>query len=301
MSKHGAIRRYSLIIEIIAKKNYPSFAMIKQFLFEHGFELSDRTIQRDIEQIRYDFGIEITFDNNARGYYIDEENSMSTEGFIRFLEIAGTADLLSETLMDSKGALAYIEFEAAGALKGLKYLRELLMALKNNRMISFVYNRFDSEEARTYQLQPYFLKEYQSRWYIIGMVKGLNEFRTFGIDRFVSLQLLEQTFRPKTLEVPKQLFQHTIGLTYSATNQIEEVELSFTPFQGNYIKTLPWHHSQKIITDNDKELRISLRLIPNFELKQKILMHGESVQVIKPKSLAAEIKQSLQNTLRHYN
>lgn len=299
MSKHGSIRRYSLIIEKLARKNYPTFSMIKEFLFDHGFELSDRTIQRDIEQIRYDFGIEITFDNNTKGYYIDEENSMSTEGFIRFLEIANTADLLSETLMDSKGALDYIEFESAGALKGLKYLRELLMALKNKRLISFSYKSFDAEKERTYQLAPYLLKEYQSRWYIIGMVKGLNEFRTFGIDRFISLQVLEETFIPNSASTPKQLFHNTIGLTYSVS-QVEEVELSFTPFQGNYVKTLPWHHSQQIIADNDRELRIRLTIVPNFEFKQKVLMHGEYVKVIKPTSFAVEIKQSLENTLKHY-
>ena len=57
MSKHGTIRRYTLIIEKLRSNQYPSFEEIKRHLFSIGFEISDRTIQRDIEQIRYEFGI----------------------------------------------------------------------------------------------------------------------------------------------------------------------------------------------------------------------------------------------------
>ncbi len=129
MSKHGSIRRYSLIIEKIDRNQYPDFSTIKDFLYEHGFEVSDRTIQRDIEQIRFDFGIEITYDPARKGYFINEQETYGVEGFIRFLEIANTADLLTETLMDGKEALNYIEFESAGELKGLKYLKQLLLHL----------------------------------------------------------------------------------------------------------------------------------------------------------------------------
>jgi len=299
MSKHGAIRRYSLIIEKIANRQYPSFSIIKDFLFDHGFELSDRTIQRDIEQIRFDFGIEIKYDKDIRGYYIDDEETFGVEGFIRFLEIANTAALLSDTLRDGKEALNYIDFESAGELKGLKFLKQLLHALKNSRLISFTYKRFDADKENTYLMQPYLLKEYQSRWYIIGLIDNYSDFRTFGIDRIFSLTVKEETFKRDPALSPKSLFRNTIGLTY-APDGYEEVILSFTAFQGNYIKTLPWHHTQQILIDNQQELRIKLNIVPNFEFKQKILMHGETVTVLQPQWLANDIQQSLQNTLKKY-
>ena len=91
MSIHGTIRRYTLIIEKINRKQYPSFDTIKDYLFEHGFEVSARTIQRDIEQIRFDFGIEIQYDRYKNGYFIDVDSSINIESFLRFLEIVGTA------------------------------------------------------------------------------------------------------------------------------------------------------------------------------------------------------------------
>ncbi|HQB23999.1 MAG TPA: WYL domain-containing protein, partial [Bacteroidales bacterium] len=69
MSKHGEIRRYSLILEIIRNNHYPSFQTIKEHLHGCGFQVGDRTIQRDIEQIRYDFGVEVVYDHYKKGYW----------------------------------------------------------------------------------------------------------------------------------------------------------------------------------------------------------------------------------------
>ena len=91
MTKHGTIRRYSLIIEKMGNKQYPSFNLIKDYLHEHGFELSSRTIQRDLEQIRFEFGIEINYNRNKNGYYIDEELSINMNAFLQFIEIVSTA------------------------------------------------------------------------------------------------------------------------------------------------------------------------------------------------------------------
>lgn len=95
MSKHGTIRRYTLEIEKIRRGQFPSFQEIKDYLFEHGFEIGARTIQRDIEQIRFEFGIEIKYDRDKNGYYIDYVNSLNIESFFRFLEIVNTAELLT--------------------------------------------------------------------------------------------------------------------------------------------------------------------------------------------------------------
>ena len=98
---------------------------------------------------------------------------------------------------------------------------------------------------------------------------------------------------------PRRKFRDIIGITTDA-GKMEKVVLSFTPQQGNYVKALPLHHSQKPLCDNDKEFQIELYLVPNFELEQKILMHGELVKVLKPAWLARNIKRSLQQALEQY-
>lgn len=77
MSNHTTIRRFTLEIEKINRGQFPSFREIKDFLNNHGFKLSDRTLERDFEQIRDEFGIEITFNRGKGGYFIDLENSVN--------------------------------------------------------------------------------------------------------------------------------------------------------------------------------------------------------------------------------
>ena len=125
------------------------------------------------------------------------------------------------------------------------------------------------------------------------------EFRTFGIDRIESIEVLTETFKPDPKLNPTKLFENIIGLNYSS-NKPEEVILSFTPLQGKYIRSLPLHKSQQIIKETEDELLIKIIVIPNFELKQKILMMGENVKVMKPEWFVKEIKAILANTLNQY-
>lgn len=299
MSKQGTVRRYILIIEKLGRKQFPSFDEIKNYLSNHDFEVSNRTIQRDIEQIRSEFGIEIQYNRFKNGYFINEDLSLDLESFVRFFEIVNTADLLIESLKESKDTLDYISFEAQGSLKGIENLKPLLFAIKNRRVISFTHENFYEKTHSNHTVKPYLLKEYQNRWYLIGTIKPTDEFRTFGIDRISNLVVSETTFKPSKKKKASKLFEHTIGLTYSL-GEVEDVVLSFTALQGKYIKTLPLHSSQRILVDNEKELQIKLKIIPNFEFQQQLLKLGDNVKVLQPQWLADEIKTVLTNTLKQY-
>ncbi len=300
MSNHATIRRFTLEIEKINRGQFPSFKKIKEYLNDHGFKLSDRTLERDFEQIRDEFGIEITFSREKAGYYIDEENSINTASFFRFLEIVNTAGLLTDSLIESKDTLKYISFNDGGRLKGIENLKPLLDAIKNHRKISFQHINFYTGKSRNYTFKPYLLKEYQNRWYVVGVLGNMNEPKAFGIDRIENLVVLTETFIPDKNVNPIERFENIIGVVYSE-NQPEEVILSFTPVQGKYIKTLPMHKSQQILIDDESEFRISLKIIPNYEFTQQILMHGDTVKVIEPAWLVEEIMKNLSRTLKKYN
>lgn len=124
--------------------------------------------------------------------------------------------------------------------------------------------------------------------------------RTFGLDRILGLEISDETFKPLNIKEILKNFDNIIGLIYD-NSEPEEVILSFTKLQGFYIKALPLHISQKIIVDNDEETRISLKVIPNFELEQQLLMYAESVKVLAPERLATRIKERLQAAIEKYN
>lgn len=300
MSSQGTIHRYTLIIEKIQSKSCPSFKEIQDYLHGHGFEISIRTLQRDIEQMRVEFGAEIKYDRLKNGYYLDLSASADLDSFFRLLEVVTTASLLTANLKEGKDALKYISFEMEGRLRGIEHLQPILFAVKNHRSIAFQYKSFEKEKEAFYTLKPYLLKEYQNRWYVIGKVDDDRFlYRTFGIDRIEKLEILTATFKRKLSENPNELFDNSIGITYSEEAP-EEIVLSFTPLQGKYIKSLPLHPSQQVLSDDNTALVISLSLIINFELIQKLLMYGERMKVLQPKKLGSKITDILKQTLKQY-
>lgn len=299
MSTQGTIRRYTLIIEKVSRGQLPSFEEIRDYLYDHGFEISVRTLQRSLEQIRYEFGIEIKYDKPKNGYWIDLENSVNIESFFRFLEIVNTAELLTESLNESKDSLKYISFDNAGSLQGIENLKPLLEAIKMRRKVTFEHYNFHTRKSREFMFKPYLLREYQNRWYVVGQIGNHSEFRSFGVDRMSKLKLLTETFARAKKDQPEDLFENTIGMVYSL-GKVERVVLSFSPTQGEYVKSLPYHRTQKVLIDDDKECRIELMVVPNYELTHLILMQGDSVKVLEPQWLADEIVDELENALSNY-
>lgn len=299
MSTQGTIKRYTLLIEKIGFGSHPSFSELKDFLEDHGFSISHRTLQRAIEQIRGEFGIEILYSRTRNGYYIDKENSNNLESFIKFLEIVGTGEILAEGLKEGKEVLNFMSFESEGSLRGIENLKELVQAVRNHRKVKFVHENYFKNTKKAVALCPYHLKQYQNRWYVFGVLEGTNTLRTFGIDRITELKILTDKFKPDTKINPVKIFEEVIGLTYSFS-KVEEVDIWVTTRQMKYAESLPFHHTQRFIDVNKDGaiLRINVRL--NFELVQKILSLGDSAKVIKPKDLVDEVKDSLVDMLGMY-
>jgi len=301
MTKTSSLYRLYLILNKLKKENVcPSKEELKDFLEGHDFKTSSRTIDRDLAEIRIVFGIEVKWDAGRRGYYIDKEESWDYEGMLRLLEVCVLGDLLMDTIGEGKDALKYVLFDSSSDLKGIELMGPILQAIKLHQRIQFDYSKFHEETSETHELEPYALKEYQGRGDVVGTVKGAKKMYVVGLDRIDKLGIVTQTFVPKKTVDPNLEFDEIIGVT-RLNEEVEDVVLSFTPLQGNYVKTFPWHRSQKVLVDNENELRIRIRVIPNFELTQRILMQGKSVEVIGPDWLRVEIKENLQNTIEKYS
>jgi len=300
MSTQGTIKRYTLLIEKINFGTYPPFKELKDFLEEHGFSISPRTLQRDIEQIRGEFGVEIVYNRGRNGYYIDKENSINMDSFIKFLEIVGTGEIIAESLREGKEVLDFISFESEGSLRGIENLRTLVLAVKNKRKVSFTHENYWKGTKKQVVICPYHLKEYQSRWYVFGSLDGTNTFRTFGLDRITELKTLAVKFKPETKPNPTRFFDEVVGLTYSGT-KVEEVHIRIYPPQDKYVQSLPLHSTQKVIKTDKEGIEVTLNVRLNHELVQKILTLGDSAKVLKPKALVENMVEILDGMRGMYN
>lgn len=213
-------------------------------------------------------------------------------------ELFNTAKVINETLLKSPGNLDYIDFDRSGQYINDDIIGKVLKSVLERTIIKFRHQSYWNVEAKETELEPHLLKQYQNRWYVFGTVSS-GEFRSFALDRILELEMSTQVFRRK-MKNPKKSFDDIIGLVYSVS-EVENVILSFDSFQGKYIKSQPLHISQKILIDTDSELRISIRVRPNYELEEQILKHGEKVKVIEPEWLKFNIRNRLIIALEKYS
>lgn len=287
MSYKTTLKKYFLIIEKINRGTYPNMKDIRTKLDNFDLSCSQRTIERYIEAIRDEFGIEIIYNTYRKGYYIDKENSLDFDSYFNFLKFSQEANLLVETLRDGQNACKYIHFDADPNRTGIEFLKPLLRAIKDQQVVHLTYRSFNKIENKSFRFKPELLKEYMYRWYVIGFASYAEQPRVYALDRIQDCFVSSMKFDRK-LGDADEVFGDIIGVNFSG-DKIEKIVLSFTPFQGNYIRSMPMHRSQEIITDNESEFRIAIRVKPNMELKQKIQMYGTEVEVVEPIGLLDSI------------
>ena len=112
------------------------------------------------------------------------------------------------------------------------------------------------------------------------------------------MQLTEEVFSETKLD-RKNFFKNVVGVTMGE-GKTEKVLLSFAPLQGKYIKTIPIHASQEIVEETKTELKVSLAVVINHELKMQLLSYGENVRVLEPKKLAEEMKEIAKKMVKVY-
>ncbi|MCI9845624.1 WYL domain-containing protein [Flavobacterium pectinovorum] len=291
------VAQTSILIDTLTKRPYQK---IGQLVIKLGItkpKISDRTFYRLIDKLFIIYGIKITFDYKIGGYFIDEKESSNTESFLSHIEILASAELFTSNFEDKINPLSLIEFETKAITASIHNFKIVLKAIQKRLPISFMHDSFYHLKKEEYLLKPYFLKQYQNRWYVVGETdKG---YRTFGIDRIENIKLGTKKFKAKTDEA-KEKFRNVIGLNY-VDHKLQTIKLSFHFSQKPYVLSLPIHHSQKEINmDNVDTFDIELYIHPNFEFSQQVLKYGSLVKVIEPKWLAEEIKEELRKGFGNY-
>ena len=292
MSYQAKIKRYLQILQLIEKSKFPTSAEMIVRMGETGIKVSDRQLKRDIESLRAEFGLDIHYSVIKRGYYLENEEE-TFPYFLKLLEFSQNMELLTSYLKEGSNIAEIIEFEDYNSFKGVQYIRDIAFFIKDGAEICLKYKRFDAIAEKEYCFQPYLLREYLNRWYVIGILTDSNEIRTFGLDRIVGVKETGQKFKKEKINEVHSLFRNVIGINAAEQDIAEEIELVCMPFQGNLLKTLPLHASQKVIHETPEEITFSYKLVVNFELKHRLLMMATQAKVVKPLSLKKEMEKLL--------
>ena len=305
MSKRGYISRYLLILKKLKAKPYSTYVELQTYIENQvdflqmqddtlNIGFSKRTLQRDLKEIRNVFGIDIEYSKANKGYFISqsETENMNFQRMIEAFDMFNSLNLAQDLT-------PFIHLEKRRP-QGTENLYGLLHAIKNQFQIKFVYQKYWEEVLKERLVEPYALKEFKNRWYVLAKDLGDNKIKSFALDRLTDLEILKKKFNFPTNFDVNEHYRYCFGIISPNGHQPEDVILSFNTFQGKYIKSLPLHDSQQILIDNKDELRIQLKLFITHDFFMELLSFGENLKVLKPQSLIDDLKSTVRNVQRKY-
>ena len=230
--------------------------------------------------------------DKLRGYYIDERYGSAEDYEVLLLNF----ELLNA--IDSDSTIhKYVLPEHHRAII-LPDIAELLDAIRNRHPVEFDYTlvRHGGKVVRKH-LHPYFLKESQQRWYLIGYDVD-DKLKAFGLDRFSSLRILfwERFKRDDTIDIPA-LFRESYGIWNNPEDPVEEIVIKYDALDGAFVKTMPLHTTQELLDDTPDGITIRLRLRITNDFVMALLTRSRSVEVVKPTSLRKQVYKVYQEAL----
>lgn len=298
-SRRVIFRRYLWIFDTI--KNNPGITRkqieVKYYKSELADDLSGvskRNFYRDLNVIRSIFKVEIT-KNTSNGYFLEESFlSSNVNKLLESYRFINTYEIFKEV----------DHFIAAEPRKsGSTHLLIMLDAIQNRKRVEFIYRKYVDETPVKRVIEPYFVKEFRGRWYVIACDKKDRQIKVFALER-----IEEDPFPASpsaSFDIPQNItpegfFKDSFGIFKLTDSKVEEIELSFKPLKAKFIKSQPLHASQTIIFESDTELRVKFKLQITHDFIMELLSHGSEATVIAPECLKMCIIDNLTASLKNY-
>jgi predicted DNA-binding transcriptional regulator YafY len=222
------------------------------------------------------------------------------EGSPEFEWVNEIAPLLNDKFALKNNESKVMSLESNIDYKGYKLITPIFNAIINKTVLKIKYEPFNAPEYEV-TFHPYFLKQYNSRWFVFGYNEYNNNVHwNLALDRINNE--VEKTINEYKEDRTdwEEFFEDMIGVSKGINEQPHEVKLLFNKEQAPYIKTKPFHSTQKIKVLEDDSLEIRINVIINYELESKILSYGEKVKVITPDTLVLKIKERIQQQFQNY-
>lgn len=289
--------------------------------------ISKRTIQGDIQLMRSNklgYNAPIVVKDRRYYSYEDPDYSISNSpisnmdmqkikdaldllkhlnGFSFFEEMSDMIIRLDNRLNSSqKDGKSIVQMEANPLLKGLKWITPLYQAIKEETPVLIKYKSFRSKQESSEVYNPYLLKEFRNRWFLIARKKNESSLITLALDRIKEVDEMSKAgYQPNEDIDFDRYFSDTIGVTKSAKDRGQKVILEVDASNAPYVETKPFHASQQLLKKNDDgSIKIRIDVVLNLELEREILGFGQCIKVIAPKTLEKRISYRLFKATKQY-
>jgi predicted DNA-binding transcriptional regulator YafY len=198
------------------------------------------------------------------------------------------------------GSARVMEFDHNFYLRGLEHIDPLFYAILYQKAVKITYQSFRQSKPGWLVLHPYFLKQYNSRWYIFGKHEENGKIINLALDRIKAIGETSTSYI-RNLDIDfTEYFEDIVGVTRHEGSEATIIELEVHNDLLPYLETKPLHGSQKKIKRGENHTNLILELIPNYELESLLLSFGEKLQVLAPDSLRLRMKERLEAAFKKY-
>lgn len=193
---------------------------------------------------------------------------------------------------------AVVAFDDNTELHNRGYFAQLFSAIVSEQSLDITYKPF-SKDPKVYHFHPYFLKQYNNRWFLFGCVDGYDSLSNFPLDRIEKISNSDIPYKKNSKFDFSEIFKNCIGVSHLFDEpQIIKISISENLFP--YIETKPIHHTQKLIVNENSKKIIEIFAIPNRELKSLIMSYGSDVSVLEPEPFRQVFFEEAKKTLKKY-
>ena len=181
---------------------------------------------------------------------------------------------------------------------GQQHLTTIIEAMRDGWKLNMSYQAYWMEEPLEFEVNPYFVKVFKQRWYLIGQSDKL---RIYSLDRVKSLSPGTSKFKTPSDIQPETFFNDCYGVIIGDDSVAQEIKIKLSRRQANYMRTLPLHHFQQEIETNENYSIFKFFIKPTFDFRQELLSMGEDIVVISPLSFREEMKNIIKKMNVNYD
>ncbi|MBR4176620.1 MAG: WYL domain-containing protein [Bacteroidales bacterium] len=315
----------SRLYDINALVDCCQLEMMKKY--EKG--VSKRSIHNDIHKLQYEpYNVEFDEDLKKRHYYRYADTSFNltvvedlssrertalhnTVEYLRpICEDPDTATPLMQWMFMSLQRLeageplaeksACVSFENNESLAGMGNFNFLLSCIMGRKPVTLRYRSFRSKEAKDINVYPYYLKQYNGRWYLLATPERHSNIAPYALDRILTVNIWETIFIPTDVDFDA-FFADMIGVTTDPNSKVEQIVLRIDARRYPYVETKPFSEKQKIVNKNDNTVTITFPMHVNVELVSEILSFGSDIEVLEPLALRQKIAQQIELACNLYS
>ena len=261
-----------------------------------GMPIPRTTFIRHKEDIEDMFGICIECRRRGGYFYYIENNDFKRNNHLQEWMLDSLS--ISSMLMESTSLQNRIVLENIPA--GKHYLQPIINAMKQDHKLLMTYHKFGQQESYTITIEPYAIKVFKQRWYLLAKSPKRETPSIYALDRIESLEETEETFLfPEDFDT-EAFFRDCYGVLSGTGEPPQRIVIrAFAPYM-NYLRTLPLHHSQEEVESTDQYADFEFYLRPTFDFRQELLAQGNDVEVLHPAKFREEMKEMLEKMLNRY-